>query len=245
LKAGDVTNLLTRQQVALLTRYRLLKPMLRQMAIADLTASVPVSAEEISEVMETFKREKRLGSDGALQMFLRRQLLQPQQLQQQLLEPRRLERYLMEHYLPKAEARFLQRKHQLDRVVYSLLRLDDQGLARELFLRVEEGEADFGALAARYAQGPERSTRGVVGPVPLAQTHPLLAERLRTSQPGIVLEPFALESWWLLARLESVMPARFDSAMAQQMARELFDEEVEQMVQRRIDRLIPLCFPAP
>jgi parvulin-like peptidyl-prolyl isomerase len=75
------------------------------------------------------------------------------------------------------------------------------------------------------------------------QAHPVLAEHLRTSQPGDLIEPFPLEHWWLLVRLESVIPASLDDATAQTMGRELFDEMVEQLVQQRIESLIPLRFP--
>lgn len=245
LSAGDSARLLSLDQVDLLARHQLLRPMLRQMVIAELLAAVPVDDADVAEDMERFKGEQKIESEAQLQAFLRHQLLQPAQLQQQLLQPRRLQRHLADHYLPKAEARFLRRKTELDRVVYSLLRLADAGLAREIFQRIAEGEADFAALAAHYAQGPERATRGVVGPVPLAQAHPLLAERLRTSQPGVLLEPFQLENWWLVVRLESLAPASLDGATAQRMARELFDEAVEQAVQQRIEALIPLRFPEP
>jgi parvulin-like peptidyl-prolyl isomerase len=211
--------------------------------IADLTSDIPIADNDTVDVLESFKREHKIESEQQLETFLRAQLLQRADLEQQLLQPKRLQRYLADHYLPKAEARFLQRKNQLDRVVYSLLRLADSGLAQELFQRIEEGEADFAALAARYAQGPERATRGVVGPIPLVQAHPLLADRLRTSQPGVLIEPFALETWWLVVRLESVIPASLDEATAQTMSRELFDEAVEQAVQQHLEALIPLRFP--
>jgi parvulin-like peptidyl-prolyl isomerase len=229
--------------VDLLARHHLLRPLLRQLVIAELTADIPIAANDTVDALEAFKRDHNIESEQQLDTFLRTQLLQRAELEQQLLQPKRVQRYVAEHYRPKAEARFLQRKTQLDRVVYSLLRLADPGLAQELFQRIEEGEADFAALAARYAQGPERATRGVVGPIPLVQAHPLLADRLRTSQPGVLIEPFAIETWWLVVRLESVIPASLDEATAQTMTRELFDEAVEQAVQQRLKTLIPLRFP--
>jgi parvulin-like peptidyl-prolyl isomerase len=243
LKAGDSVSCLNSDQVDLLARHHLLRPLLRQLVIAELTADVPIAANDAVDALEAFKRDHNIESEQQLETFLRTQLLQRAELEQQLLQPKRVQRYVAEHYRPKAEARFLQRKTQLDRVVFSLLRLADPGLAQELFQRIEEGEADFAALAAHYAQGPERATRGVVGPIPLVQAHPLLAERLRTSQPGVLIEPFALETWWLVVRLESVIPASLDEATAQTMTRELFDEAVEQAVQQRLESLIPLRFP--
>ena len=115
-------------------------------------------------------------------------------------------------------------------MIYSLLRVEDAALARELYLRIAEGEADFAELAAGYSQGPERSTRGVVGPVPLLQAHPALAELLRTSRPGQLQAPLRIEQWWLVVRLESLRSASFDTDMGNRMARELFDEWVDEEV---------------
>ncbi len=221
----------------------MLKPLLRQMVMADLAAEVPVTTDECQQALQVFMKEQKIQSQDELQAFLRMNLLRQNELEQQLVLPRRLQRYVAQHYLPKAEARFLQRKTQLDRVVYSLLRLEDPGLARELYLRIDEGESDFAELAARYAEGPERTTRGVVGPVPLMQAHPVLAERLRTGTPGVLMEPFRIEKWWLVVRLESYSPATLDEDTAQQMARELFEEAVEEAVQQRLNQLVPLRFP--
>ena len=74
---------------------------------------------------------------------------------------------MREQFAPKAEARFLERKNELDQVVYSLLRLKSRFLAQELYLQIESGESNFADLAKRYAEGPERNTNGIVGPVAL------------------------------------------------------------------------------
>ena len=215
------------------------------MVMADLAEQVPVSPEERQQALEAFVREQKLDGPEALASFLRLNLLQQDELEEQVVQPLRLQRYVAQHHLPKAEARFLQRKTQLDRVVYSLLRLADAGLARELYLQINEGEADFSELAARYAEGPERTTRGIVGPVPMMQAHPLLADRLRAATPGVLMEPFRIEQWWLVVRLESYSPATLDEATALQMARELFEEAVEDEVKRRLAQLVPVRFPQP
>lgn len=215
------------------------------MVMAELAEQVPVSPEERQQALEAFVREQKLDGPEALASFLRLNLLQQDELEEQVVQPLRLQRYVAQHHLPKAEVRFLQRKTQLDRVVYSLLRLADAGLARELYLQINEGEADFSELAARYAEGPERTTRGIVGPVPMMQAHPLLADRLRVATPGVLMEPFRIEQWWLVVRLESYSPATLDEATALQMARELFEEAVEDEVKRRLAQLVPLRFPQP
>ena len=238
------TNLesLTASQVGLLARHRLLKPLLKQIIVAECASSIAVADEERDRVLKEFMDKKKIDSDLGLEAFLRMNLLQKEELQEQLLQPGRLSRYVAQHFQAKAEARFLQRKDQLDRVVYSLLRVDDFGLARELFLRIDEGESDFAELASAYAQGPEKNTRGVIGPVPLMQAHPALAERLRTASPGLLITPFQIGQWWLVVRLESYLPATLTQQTALQMARELFEESVEEIVVQRMNNLIPLRF---
>jgi len=66
--------------------------------------------------------------------------------------------------------------------------------------------------------------------VPLLQAHPSLAELLRTSRPGQLRPPLRIEQWWLVVRLESLNAASFNDEMRDRMARELFDEWVEEEV---------------
>ncbi len=145
--------------------------------------------------------------------------------------------YTRERFTPKAEARFLERKNELDQVVYSLLRLADRFLARELYLQIDSGESNFADLAKRYAEGPERNTNGIVGPVSLTQAHPLLVEKLRVAQPGVLLEPFRIADWWLVVRLERYSPATFTPEVSDQMCREMFDAWIEEETANTLSRL--------
>lgn len=217
-----------------LARHQLLLPFLRQRVIASAVAEVPLSAAERGEALKAWAGHHGISSHEALETHRQRQSLSEADLLWQAELPQRLFRYGEEHFSHRAEHRFLARKNQLDQVIYSLLRVEDGALARELYLRIAEGEADFADLASRYARGPERSTRGVVGPVPLLQAHPTLAELLRTSRVGQLHPPLAIERWWLVVRLESLHTASFDDEMRQRMTRELFDEWVEEEVARQL-----------
>jgi len=213
-----------------LARHGLLVPLLRQSVIAAAVADGSVNEQESVECRQAWGAANRLGSTEAVLQHLKSHGLQEADALWQAELPLRINRHCEEHFSHRAEQRFLARKNQLDQVIYSLLRVEDAALARELYLRIAEGEADFAELAARYSQGPERSTRGVVGPVPLLQAHPALAELLRTSRPGQLQAPLRIEQWWLVVRLESLRSASFDSEMRDRMARELFDEWIDEEV---------------
>ena len=43
-----------------------------------------------------------------------------------------------------------------------------------------------------------------------------------------MLQSFQIESWWLVARLESYTPATFDDNITDQMAAELFEQWVKE-----------------
>jgi parvulin-like peptidyl-prolyl isomerase len=223
--------------LARLARYGLLRSYVRQVLLDELLADVPLDAQALDSARAQFMAERRLADEAALQAYGRDQGLAPGDLEYRITYPVRIWTYCQQHFAPKAESRFLARKQSLDQVVYSLLRTKDQGLARELFLQVSEGEADFAELAARYAEGPERSTRGIIGPVPLNQGHPELVGRLRAVEPGAVLEPFRIESWWLLVRLETLVPASFGPDAADAMTQELLNAWLEEEVDRRLEAL--------
>ncbi|MEB3201154.1 MAG: peptidylprolyl isomerase [Synechococcaceae cyanobacterium] len=217
-----------------LARFQLLLPLLRQRIVAEAVAGVQLTAEESSKAQQAWGAHHNLRSAEALQAHLQQHAIgEPDAIWQAEL-PLRIQRHCEQHFVHRAEQRFLARKNQLDQVIYSLLRVDDGALARELYLRIAEGEADFAELAASYAKGPERATRGVVGPVPLTQAHPTLAELLRTSRPGQLHPPVQIDKWWLVVRLESLRSATFDPEMQQRMARELFEAWVDEEVARQL-----------
>ncbi len=225
------------QQLALLRRHNLLVPLVRQQVIAEAVEAVELNEEQLGSLLAGFRKRQQLEDPDDLAAYLRDRGMTQADLEWQLELPLRIEAHCREHFLHKAEAHFLERKNQLDQVVYSLLRVKDRFLAQELYLRIRGEEANFADLAARYAEGPEQRTNGIVGPVPLTQAHPALAERLRTSAPGQLLEPFPIADWWLVVRLESYTPASFDDVTSERMASELFEEWANEETTLRVRQL--------
>lgn len=155
-------------------------------------------------------------------------------LEWQMLKQCKMQLLAQELFAAKAEARFFKRKDQLDQVVYSLLRTQDVNLARELYLQIIDGEADFSSLAKQYSDGPERYSQGIIGPKPLSAAHPVLMERLRTASDGQVIEPFQVAEYWLVVRREKLQAAEFDQQASEKMALELLQENIQEEVMRRL-----------
>jgi len=153
----------------------------------------------------------------------------------------RLHRFQQQMFTDDVEVRFLDRKSDLDQISYSLIRLRDGDLAFELHQRLLEGEADFATLAAAHSEGPEREHQGRVGPVPLSQAHPVLVDKLRTSQPGQLWTPFFLKDIWVILRLDAWEGARLDEDARQRLLQDLF----EGWLQQRALQLLSGSTPEP
>lgn len=233
----DLQTLIGSPGLQLLQQHGLLKPLIERMLVAALISDLPLDDEVRTAARRGYCQQHNLPSEEALQAKIAQSNLSDAEFDEQLLRPARMAQLAREQFGAKAEARFLVEKGRLDRVVYSLLRLESRSQALELYLRIAHGEANFSDLAGRYSQGSERNTNGVVGPAPLNQAHPVLSEKLRAAKPGSLLEPFQIERWWVVARLERFSPATFDDRMAEQMSMELFQEWVQQETARRLSAL--------
>ncbi|KZR66166.1 MULTISPECIES: peptidylprolyl isomerase [Prochlorococcus] len=221
---------LSSEALALLRRHNLLRQAVTAEIIAETVQYIALSKEQTEHLWQNYLQQNKLDHPEQLRKHLKQLSLLEEDLHWHLELSLRIQKHSNEHFQHKAEARFLARKEQLDTVVYSLIRLKDFSLAREIYLRIAGGEENFGDLAAAHSQGLEAKTKGIVGPVPLRQAHPALSERLRTSLPGEALEPFQIEGWWVVARLERYEPAQFDAKTAQSMAMELFQESIQEKV---------------
>ena len=193
-------------------------------------AGIRIESEDCNKAWESYLAKNHISDDASLEKHLKLIGLDRESLKWQLELPLRINKYCLDKYRHKSEARFLSKKHQLDQVIYSLLRVKDGFLARELYLRIASNEANFSDLASEFSEGGEAKTKGIIGPVPMNQAHPALSEKLRTSRPGHLNEPFNIGEWWLIARLERYEPARFDESTMQTMTREMFQEHIEEQV---------------
>jgi len=228
-----------------LAQLGLLLPYLKTRLVSGQIENVQLSDEEVIQARAMFAREHQIQSEADLEAFAAARLVRVADLDAQVLRPLRVMKLCRDQFSAKAEARFLERKSQLDVVVYSLLRLRDAGLARELYLQIAAGESGFADLAAAHAEGPEKQTHGIIGPVPMSQAHPVLADRLRTADTGVVLEPFQVLDWWLIVRLEQYTPATFDQATADAMSRELFEQWVDEQLELTLAELRPSLVSSP
>lgn len=217
--------------IPLLQKYQLLPKLAREIIIDLAVRDFTCSPQEQAQGYEQFYQQKKLYSLQERQAWLEKQGLSEEELQEKVNRNLKIAKFQEETWGKQIESYFLKRKARLDRVVYSLLRTEDVGVAQELYCRLLEGEASFEDLAREYSQGVEAKTGGKVGPVPLSNPHPDLARKLSVSTPGQLWPPTRLSDWYVIIRLEEMLPAQLDEVMRQRLLQECLQLWLEEQLQ--------------
>lgn len=217
--------------IPLLKKYQLLPQLLREIIIDRAIDAIDCTPEEHRQASQKFGEQQQIHTDADRQEWLERRDMSQTQLDEFIERNVKIEKFKQQTWGNQLESYFLQRKAKLDKVIYSLLRTNDAGLAQELYCRLLEKEASFEDLAAQYSQGPEVKTGGRVGPVELSSPHPTLAKMLSISEPGQLWPPTRLSKWFVIVRLEELIPAQLDEATRSQLLNERFNRWIEEQRQ--------------
>lgn len=193
----------------------------------DKVSGIDITDEISDKVYSDFLASKQLLTPERITEFCAANLISPDDLKRLALHSVRMDNYCLSHYKEAASSHFLSHKDDYDIVDYSLLRVKEQGLAAELYFRLSEGEDTFRNLASTYSCGPEKSTNGRVASSPLSRAHPQLARILRNLQPSTITQPFFLEDWWIIVRLESLTNASLDESLLLRICKKLFDNDIQ------------------
>lgn len=222
-----------------LAQHQLLRPYFRRQILESCLLKVKLADQERIQATKAFTHKIKSQGFSDLESYRKYHVLTKAAFSLIIESESRLLSHCIENYRSAAEARFLRDINQFDSVVYSLIRVRDRDLARELFIRLDEGESSFSDLASRYSEGPEKITNGVVGPMPLAKAHPVLLTRLTASRPGFLHEPIRIDSWFLILRLERRISAVFDEKIANKISKELFEEWLDTEVEKMFNGMRP------
>ncbi|MCC5622598.1 peptidylprolyl isomerase [Nostoc sp. CHAB 5715] len=215
--------------ISLLASYQMLPQLQRELIIDEAieqnshSAKVVCTPEEVTQAKQQFFAEKQFKNEEDIQTWMAHQGLTPEQLEVIITRKLKIEKFKQATWGNKLESYFFQSKTKLDKVIYSLLRTQDVGIAQELYFRIQAKENSFADLAREYSLGPEAQTGGLVGPVELNALHPVMVQMLSSSQPGQILPPARIADWFVILRLEKFIPAQLDEFMKVRLLNELFE----------------------
>ena len=231
-------NVFNKDALKLLHQNKLLSQIVKSEITTQVIENVDVPEDYLKSQVNKLWNNLKIKTEEEFDTWLISKKFEKNFVVRKLTEEFRIKKLAEENYARKVDAHFIKRKEQLDQTVYSLLRLKDSNKARELYFRILEGESDFSEIAKTFSEGPEKLTRGIIGPLPLLQAHPLVAELLRSSKPGELRKPIIVDGWSLVVRLEEFQPAKLDQEMRIRLARELFENWIEEQASSKIEELL-------
>ena len=213
--------------LSLVRRMELNHKLLRRHLEEEIIALVPLEEDLIEDA-----RSKFLNNRSQNDCLLEKGWTE-EDLELHLRRPEALRRFAHQHFAPGLEERFLASEGSRDLVIYSLLRVKDYALARELWIRLEEDETTFAEAAREFGEGPEADRQGVIGPMPIGALQPaLLQDVLRGLKAGELSPPVGIGEWQLLLRLEKLTPACLDDQVREQMLQESLDQLLDDRVKK-------------
>jgi len=217
--------------------YGLIPQLVREMTLDRCTSEITITPEEQELASQQVYQKLGLDTDEKRELWLKLQGLTAAQLESKAIREVKLVKFKQTTWGNKVNSAFLERKQQLDRVIYALLCTKDFAIAQELYFRIKEGEQSFDELAREYSQGPEAQTGGLIGPVEIGAIHPTLAKMLIASDVGQLQPPTVIGELIVLVRLERLLPVTLDRPMQQRLIEESFDKWLKESVAQQMATL--------
>jgi parvulin-like peptidyl-prolyl isomerase len=226
------TSLTAEQLLPLISKYRLVPQLAKEMLIEAATKDYEITDVEHQDARQRFCQQQQLTNEKDLDRWLQQQQLGRDDLKNLIDRELQLRKFKTSKWETQVESHFCQRKSQLDRVVFSLIRVKEIDIAEEIYFRLVSEESSFVEQAPLHSEGIEAKTKGISGPVELGKLDPILANALITLQPGEVLPPLLIGEWWVVLQLETIIPAQLDEEMRQYLTEELFNKWAYEEVQK-------------
>lgn len=206
-----------------LVNHNLMPQMIGETIIDRAIAPIQCMPEEVAQACQEFYQQHGLETPEKQNCWRSHYCLSQDDIAALALRKLRVEKFKQITWGHKLDSHFLKRKHQLDRIIYSMIRVKDREIASELYFRISEGERSFAELAVEYGEGPEVQTNGLIGPVERGSLVPNLANLLHSRPIGVVQPPVCLGEWHIIVRIERLIPAQLNDFMRQRLLQENFE----------------------
>ena len=222
-----------------LMQYRMLPQLVKETIIDLAISEIECTPEELKLARQQFLQQYQITTKSGIISWCEQNYLSYDELDSMLLRHRKIEKFKQARWSEQVEPFFIAHKKDLDRVCFSLIRLQNKALAQEIYFRLTEKEQTFAELARQYSLGSEAQTAGIIGPVPLDRVHPTIARMLKRVEPGKILPPAQVQEWIAIVRLETFISAQLD----EQIKKELLDKLFSQWLDKKMRELPIDLFP--
>ena len=168
-------------------------------------------AEEAEEeLIQLYLRNNNINAQEELARWMLKENLDKSSLLARAQRHAKWVKICEKKYKNQAATIFLKNKSKLDKVSYSMVWIEDEALANEVFVRIKEGECSIDDAILMSTNPPQGLAIGRIGPVKLLELPDALAELLRISQPKQLWPPIKVEEGWAIVKNEKLWPAVFN-----------------------------------
>ena len=230
-------NNLSDEFINLVRENNLLNQFLRNFITNIICSKVELNIN-IDEINADFCKKNNLSDEKAFLQNLSFRGINMDDHKRNLENSEKIKYIALQEFSKSAETEFINSKTLLDQYIYSLITVKESDLAHELYLQVDSEEAVFSDLAKKYSLEGSTNKMGIVGPQSLASAHPVLKEKLLTAKNGELLNPFRIDNWWVIVRLEEKIEAKLDNLTRQKITLSLFDKWVNMLTVNSSKKII-------
>ncbi len=220
IKTGNAT-MTAWEIIPRLKRYQMLPLLAKEAIIDEAIAEISCTDAETKLACETFYNQHRLTTAESRQAWCQAHGMSPEDVVEIATRNLKIAKFKQERWASALPSYFLKRKGKLDRVFFSIIHVNDMGLAQELYFRLEEGQS-FAELAKTYSQGQEATAGGVVPPVEIGNLPPAFEQIFASHSSGDILPPFPLGKEFVIIKIEQKNSAQLDKITQQRLLNEQF-----------------------
>ena len=190
------------------------------------------SEQNIDNLLRAFCMRKKLASPKELHAYLTTHRISKEELRELLVYEEELNS-LKEQLVSESDVKelFIERKHQYDSIMFSVIKVDDEQLANTIYKRITENNENFDELAKVYTRDENRVENPIVGPLPLTKISPLIRNALIFAPVGICQPPIKVnESDYLITKLIRYDKLDLNAKYANDLRSELFEKIIENQI---------------
>ena len=231
------------ENLELLRKTTFLKPLIKTMIRDSLLDQVKLENKLDDDLAENFFKKRNIYDDQNKKNYLTKNLMDEEDLIRISSTQYKRNLFSSKLFEEKTDEFFKKRKEDLDQYIYSFIQVKDQNLAQELYLKLESNESEFSILAREYSLGPEKYRKGIEGPTLGSNINPKIKDILKSTDKGLVCEPFKINDLWLVIRLEEIIYAELNETMKKILSNELFELFLEKLTREIIEEIKVKYFP--
>ena len=213
-----------------LSKYDLLKEYLKSKVLEDKLKNIVLTEEEILIAKNNYMKYFSLKDDKSLERHRILNFLSIENLFYKITLFSKVQKYCDINYSDCINKSFYHQKEKIDEVTYSLIRVKDYGLSKELYFRIKDDGDDFNQIAKDYSIGIEKETSGLIGPLSLNKVHPDVKVKLKKCYLKFVHKPFKVNNEWILIKLEQYFESKLDQKLQRKLKSEMLDKYIEKEV---------------